>query len=148
MTKFLVFGCHFRPWQLLSLTLIANDSISPSDFARNISVIFDKRMNYEAKVGAICNASFFHLRMISPVKKYLSAESTKTLVHVSITCKLDNCNSLLYGMTQNLIQKVPLVQNCAARLAFNKRKFEHVSPLLIDLPSGSPSKSVLSSKSW
>ena len=47
--------------------------------------------------------------------------------------KLDNCNSLLYGIPQNLIQRLQLVQNCAARLVFNKRKFEHVTPLLIDL---------------
>ena len=56
MTKFLVFGSHFRPWQLLSLIFIANDSISPSDSVRNIGVIFDKRMNSLTKSNTVLNA--------------------------------------------------------------------------------------------
>ena len=76
-------------------------------------MIFVKYMNYEAQVSAICKASFFQLRNISHVRKFLSIESTKALVQTFITCK-----------------RAQLVQNCAARL---KRKFEHVTPPLTDL---------------
>ena len=108
-TEFLVFSSHFRPWPLLPPIVIGTDSISTSDSARNIGVTFDEYMNYEAQVSAICKASFFHLGNMSRVRKYLSTESTKTLVHAFITCKLDNCNSLLYGIPQNLIQRLQLV---------------------------------------
>ena len=96
-------------------------------------MIFDKHLNYDAQVSAFCKASFFHLRNISRIRKYLSTDSTKTLVHAFVTIKLDNCNSLLLGLPQKLTQRFQMVQNCAARLVFNKRKFENVTPLLIDM---------------
>ena len=83
-------------------------------------VLFVKRLSF---IGAIYLVS----------GKYLSTDSTKTLVHALVTWKLDNCNSLLLGLPQKLTQRLQMVQNCAARLVFNKRKFEHVTPLLIDL---------------
>ena len=96
-------------------------------------MIFDKHLNYQAQVSAFCKASFFHLRNISRIRKYLSTDSTKTLVHSFVTIKLDNCNSLLLGLPRKLTQRFQMVQNCAARLVFNKRKCENVTPLLIDL---------------
>ena len=72
-TEFLVFGSHFHRWPLLPPIVIGTDSISTSDSARNIGVIFDKYMSYEAQVSAICKAPF--LRNISRVRKYFSAES-------------------------------------------------------------------------
>ena len=116
MTEFLGFGSLLHPWPLLSSIVIGNDSITASDSTRNIGVIFVKYMNFAAQVSAICKASFFQLRNMSHVRKFLSIESTKALVQTFITCK-----------------RAQLVQNCAARPVFNKRKFEHVTPLLTDL---------------
>ena len=45
----------------------------------------------------MCKSSFFHVRNISRIRRYLSVYSTETLVYASIICKLDCCNSLLYG---------------------------------------------------
>lgn len=90
-------------------------------------------MTYVPQDSAICKASFFHLRNISRVRKHPSTEIAKRMIHTFITCKPENCNSLLYGIQQYLIQRPQLVQNCTARLIFNKRKFKHVSPLLTDL---------------
>jgi hypothetical protein len=65
---------------------------------RNIGVIFDSNMDYRSHVNAICKSckSFFHIYQISRIRKYVSIENTKTLVHAFITCKLDSCNSFFY----------------------------------------------------
>lgn len=39
----------------------------------------------------------------------------------------------MHGIQQYLVQRPQLVQNCTARLIFNKRKFKHVTPLLTGL---------------
>ena len=46
--------------------------------------------------------------------------TSEILVHVFISSKLDNRNSLLYGLPYNLIKKLQHAQNAAARLVAQK----------------------------
>ena len=64
---------------------------------------------------------------------YESVENTKILVHVFVTCRLDNGNALLYGLLKYLITKLQAVLKCAACLILCKQKHDHVTPLLIQL---------------
>ena len=47
--------------------------------------------------------------------------------------KLDYCNSLLFGITQNKIRRLQVAQNHAVRLIFRKSRRESVSALLSEL---------------
>ena len=82
-------------------------------------------MNFEKQVATICKSAFYHLRNILRIRKYLSVENAKTLIHAFVTCRLDNCNSLLYGLPGYLIHRLQLVQNCAARVVMRRSKYEH-----------------------
>ena len=84
-------------------------------------------------VTAVCKSSFFHLRSIFKVRKFLSVYSTKTLVHAFITFKVDYCNSLHYGQPKCALRDLQRVLNCSARLIYSTSKFEHVTPLFFNL---------------
>ena len=86
---------------LPSFTAIDGSVMQPSHSARNIGVIFDNKLNMERQISAICKSAFFHIRNISRVRKFLSVSSTKALVHAFVTCRLDNCNSLFYGLPKH-----------------------------------------------
>ena len=45
---------------------------------------------------------------------YIHEESAKTLVHAFVSSRLDYCNSLLYGVSDELLQKLQVIQNAAA----------------------------------
>ena len=77
---------------------------------------------------------FFPFEKNSKNKRvYLSTSDIQTLVHAFITSKLDNCNSLLYGLPKFLIDRLPNVQNCAARLVTGSKKYDHITPLMKQL---------------
>ena len=77
-------------------------------------------------------------------RKYHSIDSVKTLVHAFITCKLDWWNSLLNGLLQNFLQRLQMVQNCAAQ----RRESLTMSLLPRWIWTGFPSNNVLSSRFW
>ena len=84
-------------------------------------------------VTATCKSAFFHLRNISKIRNFLTSDTTKTVVHAFVTSKLDYCNSLLYGQPKYVLKRFQYVQNYAARLIHQSRKYDHVTPLLINL---------------
>ena len=59
--------------------------------------------------------------------------ATKTLVQAFISCRLDYCNSLLYGISDRLLQRLQSVQNAAARLVTGAGRSDHITPVLQQL---------------
>ena len=78
-------------------------------------------------------SSFFYLHNIKKIRKFLSADFTAMLIHAFISCRLDYCNSLYYGLPACQIVKLQRVQNAAAKLVYRQPRFAHVTPLLHDL---------------
>ena len=84
-------------------------------------------------VNNICSSSFYYIYNIRRIRKYLSHQTAISLIHAFITSKLDNCNSLLYGLPNIHINKLRRVQNAAARLVTNTPRICHITPILKDL---------------
>ena len=76
------------------------------------------------------STAFYYLYNIKRIRKYLSRADTETLIRALISCRLDYCNSLLYGLPVYQLAKLQRVQNAAARLIFEETKFCHITPLL------------------
>ena len=79
------------------------------------------------------NRTFFHLRNIGFIRKYLTCYAAQITIHAFVVSKLDYCNSLLYGQPSYLIQKLQYVQNSAPRLVNQCPRFCHITPILRDL---------------
>ena len=132
-TELLVIGSHYRPQLGIEGINVADESIKPSDYARNIGIIFDKNITLERHVNMTCKSAFFHLRNIAKIRECLSQENAETLVHAFISSKLDFCNALLYGLPQYLIDRLQYVQNCAARMLTKTKRSQHITPVLREL---------------
>ena len=77
-------------------------------------------------VSALCRSGFYHLRQLRPVTRSL----TPAAVQAFISCRLDHCNSLLYGISENLMRRVQSVKNATTRLLAGARRWDHISPEL------------------
>ena len=49
-------SCNLPAFQLSSFTVIDGSVIEPSHFARNIGIIFNKKLNMDCQVSAICTS--------------------------------------------------------------------------------------------
>ena len=67
--------------------------------ARNLGTWFDSNLNPQGQIHNTCKSEFFHLYNIWRIRKYLSQESARTLVHAFIIDRIDYCNSLLFFLT-------------------------------------------------
>ena len=122
---------HTRP--PFSYFSIGNERLATTAKARSLGVVLDDNMLLDVHVSDICRSSFNQLRNLSKIRKYLTRESSEIAVHAFITSKLDYCNSLLYSCRKTHLKKVQYVQNTAARIVTQTRKFDHITPVLFDL---------------
>jgi len=132
-TELLILNAKHRPSPPIDSVTICDAAIQPSRTVRNIGAIFDSSLSMEIHIKESCKSALFHLRNIARIRKHLSLRSAETLIHSFVTCRLDFCNSLLYGVPNQLTQKLQSVQNSAARLVCLTKKQEHITPVLIQL---------------
>ena len=105
-------------------------TIKVAESARDLGVILDAGLTMSAHVTALCRSGFFQLRQLRPFTRSLTTEAAKTLVQMFTSCRLDYCNSLVYGVTDNVMRRVQSLQNTAARLITGARCRDHVTPVL------------------
>jgi len=120
--------------QLQKITItevtILSSTATVVNTARDLGVVIDSQLTMSAHVSALCRSCYFQLRQLRPIARTLTTNTTRTLVQAFISCRLDYCNSLFYGMTDTLFQRLQSIQNAAARLATGTRRSEHIQPAL------------------
>ena len=66
----------------------------PSASVRNIGVIFDSTLSFDAHINSISKSANFHLRRIRHIRKYCSKRITKLLINALVLSRIDYCGSL------------------------------------------------------
>ena len=112
---------------------VGTATITPVSSARNLGSWFDSKLTMATHISKTCNSAFYYLYNLRRIRKYLSKDNTKTLIHAFISSRVDYCNSLLYGLPEYQLNKLQRVQNMCARLICNESKYCHITPLLVDL---------------
>ncbi|PFX25745.1 hypothetical protein AWC38_SpisGene9614 [Stylophora pistillata] len=117
--------------QFVQIENFGDEKICPAESTTNLTVFFDQHLTMDEQVKKVCQASYYHLRNISKIRKYLSPKTAEIVIHAYITSKMDNCNSLLYGLPDYMINKRQSIQNAvAARVITLTKKWEHITPAL------------------
>ena len=80
---------------------------------------------------ATCRSCFFQLRQLRAIRSSLMTNAD--IGTGVVGGRLDYCNSLLYGVSEDLLRHLQSVQNAAARFITGARKYNHISPVLRNL---------------
>ena len=98
-----------------------------------LGVKLDPTLSMKDHINSVCRACFLELRKISSIKKFLPREAVIKLVASTILSRLDYCNSVYLGITEEQFDRLQRIQNSAARMILGKRKRDHITPLLREL---------------
>jgi hypothetical protein len=133
-TEFLIIGTRQQLKKIEINSVRAGDvNIKPAESVRDLGAWFDKNMSMDVHVGKVCSKAFRGLYNIRQIRKFLSQEATKTLVHAFIMSHLDYCNSLLFGIPQYQYQCLQRVLNAAARMICFTPRIAHITPVVMHL---------------
>ena len=81
----------------------------------NLGAVFNPYMNMSAHVSKVIKSANYHLRNIGKIRKFLNTDTTKSAIVSLVISRLDYCNGLLCGITDELLCRLHKVQNNAAR---------------------------------
>ena len=112
---------------------VGESTIEPVEAVQSLGMWFDSHMSMDIHIGKVCSKAFRSLYNIRQIRKFLSEDTTKILVHAFVTSHLDYCNSLFYGLPQYQYDRLQRVLNAAARVVCLIPKFDHITPVLIGL---------------
>lgn len=104
-----------------------------STWVSNLGVTFDCSLSFSIHINSICSQSYRLLRNLASIRKFISMDDLRLLVQSIIVSRIDNCNSLLYGVLARNINKLQKLQNACARVIYSKKRRDHITPLLQEL---------------
>ena len=133
-TEVILFTSKHGLKSLSNITItVAEQQQLQSCSVRDLGVIYDQHLNMSQHVHSVCRTGYYHLKNIGRIRRYLTLDATKTLVHALVTSILDYCNSLLYGLPANHLAKMQHLQNACARVNTRTGRRSHITPVQKEL---------------
>ena len=69
-----------------------------------------------AHVSNIARTYYFELRRLASIRRFLTSTATVTLVSAFVLSRIDYCNTLLFGTTDDVTSHLQRIHNNAARV--------------------------------
>ena len=130
-TEFIVFRSPQLKCDLSGLTVnVGEIMISQSSKVRDLGVTFDKCINFDDHITAICRSTHFHIRNIGKIRNLLSYDACSTIIHAFLSCRLDYCNSIMYNVRRSKTDQLKRLQNQCARISTKSPRREYITPVL------------------
>ena len=93
----------------------------------------DKNLSLTYHINETCKKATNAIRSKGRIRKYITKENLKLLVNVLVISRLDYCNSILYGLPKQDLDKLQRIQDTTARLITGSKRYEHIKPALREL---------------
>ena len=105
-TEFLVIGTRqqLKKVTIDCLTIGAQNILVAEKPVKTLGVWLDSKLSMDVHITKTCSAAFYYLYNIRRIRRYLTKESTETLIHAFISSRLDYCNSLFYNIPAYQLQ--------------------------------------------
>lgn len=114
-------------------TVLDGTIVTDVTCVKNLGVYLFKSLSMEHDIAAVSKSCINQIRHIGRIRPYIMDSACKTLACSLNTSKLDYGNVLLYGVSASALAKLQRVQNTTTRLISRRKKYDHITPVLIEL---------------
>uniref|UniRef100_A0A8C5MRU4 Reverse transcriptase domain-containing protein n=1 Tax=Leptobrachium leishanense TaxID=445787 RepID=A0A8C5MRU4_9ANUR len=104
-------------------------TISPSNQVCCLGVTLDSALSFIPHIKSLSPSCRYQLRNISRIRPFLTAVTTKQLIHALVISRLDYCNNLLSGLPLSRLSPLQSILNASARLIHLTRCSVSAAPL-------------------
>ena len=133
-TKLIIYGSRQMIAKLPEFRLLLlGKELEPSEFVKDLGVILDKNLTFNEHIIKTVSSCVSALGQISRVKHAFRKDTLITIINSLVFSKLYYCSSVWANTTDTNIKKLQGIQNFAARIVCNIRKYDHVAPALKSL---------------
>ena len=129
--------------------IIVNGVIGPvlNEPVGNLVSVFNSNMNMLAHVPKVIKSANYYLRNIEKIRKCINTDTTKSAIVSLVTSRLDYCNGILCGITDELLCRRQKIKNNATRVVSGSEKYDHTHHIICKkIFTGCPSGKGLSSR--
>ena len=107
-TEMLIFHAKHRPASFFDQVQAARTSVTSSASSKNIGIVLDSTLRLTNTLRKFANLHFILLGTFRASESFKSPDSVDRCPRICYL-KLDNCNSLLYGLSKNLLQRLQYI---------------------------------------
>jgi len=93
--------------------LIGSSTVTPSSAVRDLGVYIDSGLTMQSHVRQTVSRCFTVLRQLRTVRRQVPTSVFQSFIVALVLSRLNYCNSVLFGLPANLIQRLQSVQNAA-----------------------------------
>ena len=99
MTQFIGLGSSQTLGKINNEPLRAGEvDILLLDAVRDLGVVLDSNLTMKKHVDGIVRSCFYQLRQLRSVRRSLTFDAARVLVHAFIHSRVDYCNAILFGV--------------------------------------------------
>jgi hypothetical protein len=109
--------------------MIGDLRIPFSSSVRNLGITLDSSLDFSSHISNVCSKSYMRLRLVSRLKRSVSAAHYSMLVNSLVLSNLEFCSSIYLGLPQSSLMKLQRVINSTFRSIHHLRKSDHISDL-------------------
>ena len=95
----------------------------PVKSAKSLGVPLDDELKLVKHVAPICRSSYYQIRQLKHIRRYLDFDLNSTLVHTFATSRIDYCNALLASAPAYQMDQLQRVLNAAAAMMLHVSRF-------------------------
>ena len=130
-TQLMVFGSRQNLRSAPAIEVhFRGETLRPEYRARNLGVIFDPTLSWDAHVAHVVHKCFGMLIGLSHIRHYLPQNVIPTIVHGLILSHVRYCVTVYGNCSDKNHKQLQKIINFCARLVTGRRKYDHISDIL------------------